>query len=141
MKIWLVMFILQEMQILHVKLVIKHSRTIDEDFGFMPNLIQIIIDIVTLGTNQIYHGIVQHIFPIFPLIQSWQCEMELLDMHPYQSMWQWELHSNKKSHVMDSLLMKMKEALRNPLLKSMAFHTTLIHQRPLNLITPLLMVP
>jgi hypothetical protein len=70
MKIWLVMFILQEMQILHVKLVIKHSRTIDEDFGFMPNLIQIIIDIVTLGTNQIYHGIVQHIFPIFPLIQS-----------------------------------------------------------------------
>jgi hypothetical protein len=58
MKIWLVKFILQEMQILHVKFVIKHSRTIDEDLCFMPNLIQIIIDIVTLGTNQIYHGIV-----------------------------------------------------------------------------------
>jgi hypothetical protein len=53
MKIWLVKFIWQEMWILHVNFLIKHFKTIDKHLYFMPNLIQIIINIVTLGC-QIY---------------------------------------------------------------------------------------
>jgi hypothetical protein len=37
-KIWLVRFIWQEMRILHVKFLIKHSGTINEYLCFMPNL-------------------------------------------------------------------------------------------------------
>jgi len=48
-KNWLVRFIWQEMRILHVKFLIKHSGTIKEDLCFMPNLIQIIVYIMTLG--------------------------------------------------------------------------------------------
>jgi hypothetical protein len=46
---WLVRFIWQEMQILHAKLLIKHFGSMYKDLCFMPNLIQIIIGIVTLG--------------------------------------------------------------------------------------------
>jgi len=53
MKIWLVKFIWQEMWIFHVKLLIKHFKTIDKHLCFMPNLIQIIVNVVTLG-YQIY---------------------------------------------------------------------------------------
>ncbi len=48
MKNWLSMFIWQEMWILHAKCLIKHFGGFNQDLGFMPNLIQIIIDIVTL---------------------------------------------------------------------------------------------
>jgi hypothetical protein len=49
MESLLVRFIRQEMRILHAKLLIKHFKKIDEDLCFMPYLIQIIINIVTLG--------------------------------------------------------------------------------------------
>jgi hypothetical protein len=55
MKIWLVRFISQEMWILHVELLIKYFRMIHEFIFFMPNLIQIIIDIVTLGCELNIH--------------------------------------------------------------------------------------
>jgi hypothetical protein len=55
MKIWFVRFIWQEMWILHVKFLIKYFRMIDENLCFMPDLIQIIIDIVTLGCEPSIH--------------------------------------------------------------------------------------
>jgi len=39
---------------------------------------------------------------------------------------------------MDSPLVKVNEALGSPLLKSMAFHVTLVHQKIMNLGTPFL---
>jgi len=61
MENWPVRFIQQEMRILHAKLLIKQFRRIDEDFCFMPYLIQIIINIVTLGYGSNIHGIAIHI--------------------------------------------------------------------------------
>jgi hypothetical protein len=55
MKIWLVKFIWQEMWILHVKLLVKYFGTINEILSFMLDLIQIIIDIVTLGCKPNIH--------------------------------------------------------------------------------------
>jgi hypothetical protein len=55
MKNWLVRFIWKEMWIFHAKLLIKHSLGIDEDFCFMPNLIEIIINTVTLGYEPNIH--------------------------------------------------------------------------------------
>ncbi len=49
MENWLVKFIREEMWILHVKLLIKHSRSMYKDLCFALDLIQIIIDIMTLG--------------------------------------------------------------------------------------------
>jgi len=49
MKNRLIRFIRQEMRILHAKFLIKHSWRINEDFSFMPDLIQIIINVVKLG--------------------------------------------------------------------------------------------
>jgi hypothetical protein len=46
---WLVSFIWQKMQISHARLLIQHSGSMYREKKFAPNLIQIIIDIVTLG--------------------------------------------------------------------------------------------
>jgi hypothetical protein len=37
---------------------------------------------------------------------------------------------------MDSPSVKVNEALGSPLLKSMAYHVTLVHQKIMNLVTP-----
>jgi hypothetical protein len=49
MENWLVRFIQQEMWISHAKLLIEHSGNMYIYLCFVPNLIQIIIDIVMLG--------------------------------------------------------------------------------------------
>jgi hypothetical protein len=49
MENWLVRFIQQEMRILHAKLLIKHFGNMYRDLCFAIDLIQIIIDIVTLN--------------------------------------------------------------------------------------------
>jgi hypothetical protein len=55
MKNWLAKSIWQEMQILHAKCLIKHFKRFDEDLSFMLNLIQIIINIMTLGYGPNIH--------------------------------------------------------------------------------------
>ncbi len=50
------------MRILHAKLLIKHSGGIDEDFYFIPNLIEIIIDIVMLVYEPNIHMELQYTF-------------------------------------------------------------------------------
>jgi len=52
---WLVGFIWQEMKISHAKLLIKHSGNRYKDLCFVPNLIQIIINVVTLGWKPNIH--------------------------------------------------------------------------------------
>jgi hypothetical protein len=52
---WLVKFIRQEMWISHAKLLIKHSGSMYRDLCFVPDFIQIIINIVTLGCKPNIH--------------------------------------------------------------------------------------
>jgi hypothetical protein len=66
---WLVKFIQQEMQILHVEPLVKHSRSMYRDFYFVLNVIHVSIYIVMLGckpninlelSNAFFQGFIQY---------------------------------------------------------------------------------
>lgn len=91
-------FIWQEMHILHANSFIKHSWKMNEDLCFMPNLIQIIIEVVTLSYEpnihmELHYNLSKNSFN--PSLRM-MCERELFDIYPYQSMWWQELHLNRK---------------------------------------------
>jgi hypothetical protein len=52
---WFIKLIRQEMQILHAKFLVKHSRNMYRDLCSVPNLIQLIIDIMMLGCRPNTH--------------------------------------------------------------------------------------
>jgi hypothetical protein len=121
----LVRFTWQEMWILHAKCLIKHSRRMYKSLCFVPDLIQIIINITMLGCGpkinvELHKNFFQEFF------QS--CEMHISHVHPFENMWWSEFHSNWKSHEMTSHPLQENEVHGSYHLESMEFHPSLVQQ-------------